>query len=134
MSKIAVYVFLLFGISLALYLFGFTSPAMEAFITATGEGEVASGLMNAMLAIFTRPEFLALIGAAAVVAFVSGSSGDMIAYAFPIFMLIVFANFFILPTSFILSASIDSFSKIVVAGFLNLLLGLAIMEFVRSGN
>jgi hypothetical protein len=133
MSKIAVYVFLLFGISLALYLLGFTSPAMEAFITATSGGEVASGLLNAMLGVFTRPELLALMGLSAVVAFL-GAGNDVISFAFPIFMLITFANFFILPTSFILSASMDPFSKIVVVGFLNLLLGLSVMEFVRSGS
>jgi hypothetical protein len=67
------------------------------------------------------------------VAFVTGGAGDVIAYAFPIFMLITFANFFILPTSFVLATGIDPFSKIVILGFLNLLLGLTVMEFVRSG-
>jgi hypothetical protein len=132
MGLLKVYVMLLFGISIGLYLSGYTSPLLQ--IATTTNADISVALLNSFLGIFTNVTFLAILGATAVASYLTSGGNMSITYLFPIFLIMALMNFFILPTSFILALELDPFIKILVAGFLNLMLGLAMVEFIRSGG
>lgn len=130
MGSFRVYVMLLFGISVALYMMGYTSPLLQ-LDTTTG-GDIAVALLNSFLGIFTNVTFLAILGATSVASYLTSGGNFSVTYLFPIFLIMAMLNFFILPTSFILAMEIDPFIRIIVAGFMNLMLGMAMVEFIRG--
>jgi hypothetical protein len=132
MGLLRVYVIILFGMSVCLYLVGYTSPLLQ--LATTTEGDISIALLNSFIAIFTNPVFLGILGATSVASYLTAGGNTSITYLFPIFLIMAMMNFFILPTSFILALELDPFIKILVAGFLNLMLGLAMVEFIRSGG
>ena len=132
MSNITTYMVLIFGISIGLYLMGYTSPFMAMFNNIGQDTNIAEAILNSLLAIFTNPIFLAGLGISAVASFITGGSYSVM-YLFPIVMLVAFANYFVLPTSFILQADFPLELKLIINTFLNLFMVLAIIEFVRGG-
>ena len=130
-------IILLVAVSLMFYLLGADDPSFQspflALISSLGSDSPATGtLMAQMISIFTDPVFLGLIGVATVSTFLlSGSS--TLPIIFPIFLIVVVVNFFILPINFIFSASYDPTLKIMFGGILNMFLILGMVSFVRSG-
>jgi len=134
MNLLVTYVFLIFGISASLYFFGFTSPLLLGLEAVTSGGEIGTTLLDSFINIFFNPIFLSIIGVTAVASYLTSGAGNSITYVIPIFMLLLILNLFILPTSYILSAEMTPIIKLFVSGFLNLLLGLAITEFIRGSG
>jgi len=132
MTGLRAYIFILFGMSAVLYLFGYTSPFLD--IVSHTQGNIATDLLNQFMLLFTSEEFLTFLGLSAVVSFFSGGSNFSVTYLIPILMLLAMLNFFVLPTSFILSMEVDPFIKFLVGGFLNLFLVFAMLEFIRGGG
>lgn len=130
MGAFKVYVFLLFGISIGLYFVGYTSPLLQ-LATTTNE-DITVALLNSFIGIFTNVTFLAILGATSVASYLTSGGNFSVTYLFPIFLIMAMLNFFILPTSFILAMELDPVIKIIVAGFMNLLLGMAMVEFIRG--
>lgn len=130
MGAFKVYVFLLFGISVGLYFVGYTSPLLQ-LATTTNE-DISIALLNSFIGIFTNVTFLAILGATSVASYLTSGGNFSVTYLFPIFLIMAMLNFFILPTSFILAMELDPVIKIIVAGFMNLLLGMAMVEFIRG--
>jgi len=131
MSSITTYVMLVFGISVVLYLVGYTSPFMT-FVQNASNGDVFTSLLNSFINIFTNPIFLTSLGLSAVASFITGGNYNVV-YLFPILMLVVLANYFVLPTSFLNATEIPSQLKLIISTFLNLFLVLSVVEFVRGG-
>ena len=131
MSSITTYVMLVFGISVFLYLVGYTSPFMT-FVQNASNGDVFTSLLNSFINIFTNPIFLTSLGLSAVASFITGGNYNVV-YLFPILMLVVLANYFVLPTSFLNATEIPSQLKLIISTFLNLFLVLSVVEFVRGG-
>jgi hypothetical protein len=149
MSGIKVYVFLLFGITMILYLFGYTSPFVHmisgvgvnvTYDAATASSHVATDtnyvntLQNSLASVFMNPIFLGLVGVSAVAAYITGGGGgNSIYFLAPLFIItMLMANYFVLPVDFINQANMDPLIAIFVLGFLNILLALSIVEFVRG--
>lgn len=132
MNMLAAYVMIVFGMTIGLYWMGYTSPLLVGLESVTTTGDVATPLMNAIIGIFLNPAFLVLIGVTAVSAYFLGGTGSGVTNLFLVFTLMLMVNFFILPTSFILAAEMNAIFKIFIAGFLNLFVALAIVEFVRG--
>jgi len=135
------YIMMLFGISVALYLLGYTSPFLEVLNqtgvdSSTGEASASNFwdyFINKFLETFTSKEFLATMAIPIVGSILlSGSSGQSGYFVIPILFLTVMANFFILPTTFIFSAELPAILKVLINSFLNLFLLLTIVEFVTG--
>lgn len=131
MSAIRTYVFILFGISAVLYFFGYTSPFLD--IVTNTQRDIAVGLLNQFILIFTSATFLAILGVSAVASYFTGGSNFSVTYLIPILLIMSMLNFFVLPTSFILAMEVDPIIKFLVGGFLNIFLAFALLEFVRGG-
>lgn len=131
MSAIRVYVFFIFGISITLYFLGYTSPFL-AVVSAT-DGTMAQNLLNAMIGIFTNPVFLAIIGVSTVTGIFSFGRDFTASFLIPMLLLQVMLNFFVLPTNFITDMSMNPILQLLIGAFLNMMLAMAMLEFVRSG-
>ena len=129
-SGIRVYAFLVFGISIALYMIGYTSPFFE--VMANSDGNIASDLLNQFILIFTNPTFLALLGVSAVASYFTGGSNFSVTFLIPMLLIMVMMNFFFLPINFIFDMAMNPLLKVIIGGFLNLLLAFAMLEFIRG--
>jgi len=156
-AGLSTYVFLLFGLTLVLYMFGFqtvwetysdyplltdesgvnktniTDP--EYFQPGTGKtNTIFSNLGSMILA------GLGLLGGGAILTFVlgriTGGTTVYLQYFFPIVLLVVFLNVFVFPIAQITDQTqqLDTVFPVsyVLAAFFNLLLILAIIEFIRG--
>ena len=134
------YVFLLFGISVALYLAGFHGALftmMNCSSTATSCTPQALGwgiLGQIMTAIMSNP-IMSIVGAAGLLITGYLLGGNFIVlYVVPIILLETVANFILLPTDFIFSQSFPPEISLIILGFMNILLLLTIITFIRGGD
>lgn len=132
------YIMMLFGISVTLYLLGYTSPFL-AILSQSGIEESGSStiiwdnLINSFLNVFSNPILWASMAIPIVGSILmAGSSGQSSYYVIPLLFLIAMANFFVLPTTYIFSAEIPVILKIIINSFLNLFLLLTIVEFITG--
>lgn len=132
MGLLKIYVLLLFGISAILYMFGYSPPLLYFWNATSTSGGAAVSLMSSFIAIFFNPSFLAIAGVSSVAAYLSGGGNFSVIYIIPIFLAVAMLNYFVMPTSFILTLDLDPLISMIVLGFLNILMVLAIMEFVRG--
>jgi hypothetical protein len=135
MAMLSKYLFLLFGVSIAFYLVGYQSPMLEVFSGAVGTGGSAGSLiLNSIYAIFTSPAFLLALGISLVSSFFLGGGSYSTFFVVPLVIFVaIFANMVILPSSYLFDPSLPFFLKAVIGSFFNLLLVLAIVDFVRGG-
>ena len=129
-SGIRVYAFLVFGISIVLWMMGYTSPFYAT--VSNMSGNIAGDLLNSFILIFTNPTFLALLGVSAVASYFSGGSNFSVTYLIPMLLVLVMLNYFLLPINFIFDMAMNPMLKVIIGGFLNLLLAFAMLEFVRG--
>lgn len=126
---------LLFGIGIAFYFAGY-----QPLILTTLGGQVgtttpiATTLINNLYAIFTNPLFLSALGISAVTSFVLGGGAFSVVFLIPLIMISVFANIFILPSSYLFDATLPPEMVLIIGVFFNLFLMLTILEFVRGGS
>jgi hypothetical protein len=152
-GSVATYVMIMFGLIVVLYLFGFQPPwmAYQAETVAGGEDTITTApqgagyvllqsMMTSMKGIFNaiadNPEWGILGGVLAIlglVAIVKLGGQYVLAYIIPLLLLTLFANIFLFPTAYIGKQLFAPFDLIIL-GFLNLFMILAIIDFVRSGN
>jgi len=136
------YIFVLFGISIAMYFAGypplifqlFQCPAATTLSQCQGvQNNFSGGIINQIFALITNPAFLISIGLASFVPFLTGGNFSVL-YVIPIAILFAMANFLILPTSFLLQVSMPVELKFILLGFMNLWLMLIAVEFIRGGE
>ena len=156
-GSITVYVLLLLGIIIGLYLFGNTSPFMS-FISEQISGQnitqpfesgsiidmIVSGIGSAFNSLIdyagSHPWQTALIGGFAVVTggvlSVGYGVAGVVSFFVPTFLLVVFANVFFFPiTSYTGGSGGLPFPlNLLMTVILNTLMLLAILEFVRGGD
>lgn len=127
------YLMLMLGVSIVMYFMGYTSPFVELMGQVGTESVSWNLVINGIFAIFTNPTFLATIGIASIssLLFLGGSSQSVL-FIIPIIILIAFADFFVLPTSFLLQAGVPEAFKFIANTFLNMSLMLTIIEFVTG--
>jgi hypothetical protein len=135
-------IFILLGVSIILYLMGHCSPAMvigqmcepvENLISSVGIDEPGSlSIINSIKNIFTDPLFLGIAGVTTIIAFVLSGVNFSVTYIIPLFIMVVLIGFFILPISFIFSTDMDPVIKVIVGLFLNTMLVLSIVQFIRG--
>ena len=134
------YVMLMFGISIAFFFLGFAPPLFAsagcntASTTCAPADNLAYTVINNILnAIISNPAATGLAGVAVVTSIILGGSFVVI-YIIPALILIAVANFVFLPTSFMFSDVLPIEIRLIVLAFLNLLLILTIVSFVRGGE
>lgn len=134
-QAVSTYMFLLFGVAIAFYLGGYQPLVFQSFDDEIGSDQtLGESFINSLGAIFTDPTLLAVLGITAVSSFVLGGSQFSAVFIIPVFMLTVFANMFILPSTFFFDPSLPFFIKAVIGLFMNMLLMLAIVNFVKGGG
>jgi len=156
-AGLSTYVFLLFGLTLVFYMFGFhsvwdtysnytlltdeegvnktniTNP--EYFQPGTGKTKTMFSNLGSMIL-----AGLGLLGGGAILTFIvgrfTGGTTVYLQYLFPIVLLVVFLNVFVFPIAQITDQTqqINTVFPVsyVLAAFFNLILILAIIEFVRG--
>jgi len=108
-------------------------PPIIALLSKTGGQDSWDFIINQLLGIFTDPVFLASMGVAGVSAFLLGG-GYVVTYVFPILVLLVLANIFVFPISYIWQATLPTEIQTLVTAWFNFLLILGAVEFVRGGS
>jgi hypothetical protein len=137
--SLKVYIFLLFGISISLFFVGYKPllfsmlQCSTASATCVPTANFAQGIINSLLSLLTNPGFLLGAGVALFVPFLIGGSFSVY-YVIPILMISVLGNFLLLPTDFILQTTLPAEIQMIMLGFMNLLLLLTVIEFVRGGD
>jgi hypothetical protein len=139
---LSTYVFLLFGISVAFYFLGST-PLLFSTLGCSTAGPSASCeagkdvgytvITNIINAIKGNPVTTGLIGITIISSLLLGGT-FIVVYVVPILILIAVADFFLLPTDFIFSDALPIEIRIVVFGFMNLMLVMTIVGFIRGGE
>jgi len=156
--RFGAYVVLLFSISLVLYFMGYTSVvsqygSLSGLNTSTNStsnlvgitcdsGKLPTGGGNQTAIDYVQAQkdcpsnqfvfgalFFVLIGAAAIIVFVSGFSAI---YIVPLLILMAIMQFFVMPMSFILDASIPVEIRVALIVFFNMLTVLASIHFIRG--
>jgi hypothetical protein len=132
------YVFLLFGISLALYFIGYQSALFQILDcsppTCNPSDQTAIDFLNRILtAITTNPAVLGLLGVSLVAPILLGGSFAVM-YVIPVILILVASNFLLLPTSFLFDTAMPDPIKLIIIGFMEIMLLLTIMTFVRGGE
>ena len=84
-------------------------------------------------AIKGNPVTTGLIGITIISSLLLGGT-FIVVYVVPILILIAVADFFLLPTDFIFSDALPIEIRIVVFGFMNLMLVMTIVGFIRGGE
>ena len=129
---------LIFGLSVGLYFMGFSPPLLglmgEVGVSTSGTGvPMAETLINSLFSIFTNPTVLTALAVTAIAGFLtSGTNGQNIMFLVPIMIIVVGLDLFVLPMNFILSSDVPLEIGFVLFTFLNLMMMLTIMEFVRG--
>jgi hypothetical protein len=131
--KITAYVLLIFGISLSLYLLGYPSVFLALISQVGSEQPITSTLFTSLIAVFTNPVFLIGAAFAGITGFLTGGGNFSVIYMIPLLMLIAIANVFVLPTAYLLQMDMNPIIQLIINGFMNTLLMLTIIEFVRGG-
>ena len=137
--SLKVYIFLLFGISIALFFAGY-QPLLFNILQCTPTGATcvpttnfAQGVINSLTTLLANPGFLLGVGLSVIVGMVIGG-GFSVYYIIPIIILSVLSNFLILPTDFLLTTGMPWQISMVILGFMNLMLLLTAIEFIRGGD
>lgn len=137
------YVFLLFGISIAFYFLGST-PMMfsqlgcdinnNATTTCTPSKSLAEDFITDIInAIANNPIVLGLLGISIVSSILIGGT-FIVVFAVPAIMLLVAANFYLLPTDFMYNEALPFEIRLIFFGFMNLMLIMIIITFIRGGE
>lgn len=129
------YVMVLFGISVMFYFIGYQPAAFVALSSGIGnDSDVGQTLLNSLYNIFTNPLFLTALGVSVVTSFVLQGGNEAALFIIPAIIFSIIMNLFILPTTYLFDPTVPEIMRLIIGTFLNLFLGLAIVEFVRGGS
>lgn len=133
---LSTYIIMIFGITTMLYLFGFAPLVFTNTILTQNSENVGNFLIQGFLNVMTNKDFLILMGIMIISSIFAGSSiaGFSALFFIPILLLTVVLNIFIFPTNIILSSDIPFPLGHIIIVFINILLMLSIIEFVRGGS
>lgn len=133
--NLSTYIFILFGVSTVFYLLGYQAPMFDILASSAGTGGPSGQtIINAISNIFSNPAFLVALGLSAVAPFLTGGgAGFNAVFVVPLFLLTIFANLFILPSSYLFDANLPVFLRTFIAILFNLTLTLSIISFVKGG-
>lgn len=133
--NISTYIFVLFSISAIFYLMGYQPIIFTTLAGEVGTDQpIAQTLINNFFNIFSNPLFLTALGITAVASFLLSSANFSVFFIVPIIMLSVFANIFILPSSYLFDPNLPDFLKLFIGIFFNLFMMMAVINFIRGGG
>lgn len=137
---ITTYVMILFGISIAMFfigykplLFGLLQCPTGAVICDPNQNYGYDVLNNILQSIVSNPAIVGVAGLSILTSVLLGGSFAVM-YLIPILILFAVSNFLLLPTDFLLSTAMPMEIKIIILGFMNLMLLLTIITFIRGGE
>ena len=141
-GQLTIFAFLLIGIIIALYLCGYSSPFINGVeeVLRTGNTEnLFNSLISSFTNLVTNPTGIAIIGVglALFIGATALTGGSGFLFGISIFFVLIFANYFVLPISFIFEQASwgdAEVLKFILAFFLNSLLILSMISFIRSGE
>lgn len=129
------YMLILFGVSIVFYLIGYQPMMLQILGENVGTNEpIAQDVLNKLFSIFTNEIFLSVLAVTAVSSFLLGGSNYSVAFIFPILLFSIFANIFVLPSSYLFDPTLPPLLRTFIGIFFNLFLMLAIINFVRGGE
>jgi len=134
------YVMLLFGIGIALWFIGY-SPLVFSMLgcdttdtTCEIQKDAAVNFLNGIIdALINNPLALAGIAGVLVLGYLLGGS-FIVNFLAPVVILLSVSNIFLLPTEFFFDNVIPFEIRLIIFGFLQLLLFLSIITFIRGGD
>jgi len=143
-GQLTIFAFLLFGMIVALYLGGYKSPFLE-FVTndlvnMEDPSQVFNAFMDQLANIFSNPTSFAIVGlllAGVIISTIITGGGSGTLFIISLFVIMIFANIFIMPISFIFEEASwgnAEVLKLLLVVFLNLLMIMSIISFTRSGE
>lgn len=88
---------------------------------------------NILQSIVNNPAILGVAALSIITPILIGGSFAVM-YLIPILILFAVSNFLLLPTDFLLSTAMPTEIKLIIMGFMNLLLLLTIITFIRGGE
>jgi len=143
-GQLTIFAFLLFGIIVALYLGGYKSPFIEFvsndLMSMDDPSQIVNVFVGRLADIFTNPASFAIVGivlAGVIISTIITGGGSGTLFIISLFIIMIFANIFLLPISFIFQEASwgnADVLKLILALFLNLLLIMSIISFTRSGE
>lgn len=135
MGMMATYIMLIFSVSVVFMLMGYHGAMWDvltsSFMPDGTPTPISDLIINAIFQVFLDPRLLAIIVGGSITAFLLGGSNFSVMFLIPLLIIEAVMNYFILPTSLLFDASAGLLG-IGVWLFLNILLMLAIIEFVRG--
>lgn len=135
------YVFLLFGVTIALWLAGFQSPLFALMgcpdvpgTSCATNPDLVTTVVNSIVSSLSNPSVLIAIPIAIITSLVLGGSFALM-FVIPLLIGMVLINMFLFPTQLVLGMGGMPWElNLIIGGFLNLLLVLTIISFVRGGD
>jgi len=140
-GQLTVFAIIIIGIVIAMYLMGFTSPFINGIqdLLKGNTENLFENLADAFVEMVTSPSGLGMLGIALagiiVASALSGGSGFL--FGVGILILVLFSNYFILPTTYIYeqgSWGEAEILKTILVLILNTILVLGMISFIRSGE
>lgn len=140
-GQLTIFAFLLIGIIIALYLSGYSSPFVDGIQEALGGNpdNLLDSIVSSFGNMITNPLIIATIGVGFIGMIFGGgvSGGNGFLFAISILIILIFANYFVLPINYILeegSWGEAEILKTILVIFLNALLIMSVISFTRSGE
>lgn len=140
-GQITIFAFLIIGIVIGMYLMGYTSPFLMGIdsLLKGNPQDLFNNLINSFKDMIISPSGLGMIGIALagiiIASAISGGSGFL--FGISILIVIVFANYFVLPTAYIYESGNwgeAEILKTILVLVLNALMMVGLISFVRSGE
>lgn len=135
------YAFILFGISVAFFFLGAKPMMLSSLGCDTTEQTQCTSSQDIGYTVITdiinvlkeNPIATGLIGATIISSLLLGGT-FIVMYVVPILILVALSNFFLLPVDFIYSNAMPFEIRVIIFGFINLMLVLTIVGFIRGGE
>lgn len=135
-GAIAATALILLGFIIALWLFGFSSPAIAILGQSMSAGDIFNSFAGNMIATFTEhlDITITMIGIGFLAGLAGGSyaGGSLFTFLIPVMLLFVVMNIFVFPISDISAGGIFTPVSTLLAVVLNVFLMLAVLEFASG--
>lgn len=133
--ELRTYIFIILGSIIVFYLMGYEAPAVKVLTSMSEDGgNPWQTVINELGRVLTDPAFLGTLGLVGFTTLILSPNNYSVGFIIPILFLIVLSNIFVLPTSFITDAQLPGEIKTLALLYLNGLLTLGAIEFVRGGG
>jgi len=137
MGKVTIYLTLIFSISVVLYLLGAQSPFQAMMDSLDPTTPITDRVVTALTDAMSSQQLLFLLLAVGTVvggsAIIGLNTSSVLAYGIPLVLFAGAMNFFVFPTATLFQTGMPEVVGFIVLIFLNILLLLGALEFVRGG-